>query len=139
MNKNKSKYIDLGLPSGTLWSIGNESGLYTHGEATKLFKNLPSVKQAEELRSLGKWKWNPFLRRYAVKGPNGKKIFFKAAGLEENSKKERKGYSGRYWLNEGGKDVSTCLIFDMEANFRTPAIIAVRRNGIKFSVKQISK
>ena len=139
MNKNKSKYIDLGLPSGTLWSIGNESGLYTHGEATKLFKSLPSVKQAEELRSLGKWKWNPFLRRYAVKGPNGKKIFFKAAGLEEKGVREQKGLSGRYWLNESGEDVSPCLIFDMGAKFKAPVTVAVRRNKIKFSVKLVSK
>ena len=47
---NNPAYIDLGLPSGTLWRSSNEEGLYTFDEAVKKFGNkLPSIKQIDEL------------------------------------------------------------------------------------------
>ncbi|HJJ45480.1 MAG TPA: hypothetical protein O0Y17_00165 [Methanocorpusculum sp.] len=45
-------YVDLGLPSGTLWKDKNESGgFYTYDEAMKAFgNNLPTMEQFEEPR-----------------------------------------------------------------------------------------
>ena len=43
-------YVDLGLPSGTLWKGKNEGGWYTYEEAISMFGNLlPTKEQFEEL------------------------------------------------------------------------------------------
>lgn len=74
------KYIDLGLPSGTLWAESNEDGFYTFNEAVEKYgDSLPTPEQLEELKDLCKWEWNG--GGYKVTGPNGNAIVLPAAGL----------------------------------------------------------
>lgn len=70
-------YVDLGLPSGTLWRDMNESDgdvtLFTFHEAVSKFgSNLPTKDQYEELISSCTWKNEK--RYYKVIGPNGNYI-----------------------------------------------------------------
>lgn len=77
--ENEKGYVDLGLPSGTLWKSENEDGYYTFYKAVNEFgKTLPTKEQFEELKNECKWKWNR--KGYTVKGPNGKIIFLPANG-----------------------------------------------------------
>ena len=75
-------YVDLGLPSGTLWKNANEGGdnaLYTFDEAVSRFGNkLPTKQQLEELKNKCTWTWTG--SGYKVTGPNGNSIFLPAAG-----------------------------------------------------------
>lgn len=74
------KYINLGLPSGTLWADTNEEGLYTFAEAAvKYGDSLPTKEQFEELMNQCEWKWNN--NGYKVTGPNGNSIVLSAAGF----------------------------------------------------------
>ncbi|MBO4645295.1 MAG: hypothetical protein J5642_02135 [Bacteroidales bacterium] len=59
-SKSETKsYIDLGLPSGTLWCNQNEEGLYTHDDAVIRFGDaLPTTEQWKELRNSCLWTWN---------------------------------------------------------------------------------
>lgn len=81
------EYIDLGLPSGTLWKTCKEKeycvqcndenlrqyGQYSYDEAMQKFgKSIPTKKEFEELVSKCKWVWNG--KGYQVTGPNGKSI-----------------------------------------------------------------
>lgn len=73
------KFVDLGLPSGTLW--GNQVTLrrYTFPEALRLFgkKNLPTLEQTKELFKCCKHEVkNPseFDLVLTLTGPNGNKI-----------------------------------------------------------------
>ena len=79
------KYIDLGLPSGTLWKESNEGGdyaYYTFDEAINKFGNkLPTKQQLEELISKCTWKW--IGNGYKVIGPNGNSIILPAAGSRD--------------------------------------------------------
>lgn len=92
-------YVDLGLSSGTKWSTENEKiGLVTSDMAlSKFLKNLPTKTQWEELLAECTWKWNG--KGYLATGPNGKSIFFPAAGMVAPGDKTptEVGESGGYW------------------------------------------
>ena len=91
------KYIDLGLPSGTLWSDTNEEGFYTFDEAVEKYGDrLPSREQFEELKSQCQWEWMG--GGYKVTGHNGNCIVLPSAGYR-NTKGDvlLVDYDGYYW------------------------------------------
>lgn len=93
------QYVDLGLPSGTLWKDQNESGLYTYQEAEKSFgKVMPTAPQLNELVSFCTWEWTG--AGYKITGPNGKSIVFPAEGYYtcgNDPSVKSKGEKGQYW------------------------------------------
>lgn len=91
------EYIDLGLPSGTLWAEENEGGYYNFDEAVEKYgDSLPTREQFEELISQCKWEWTG--NGYKVTGPNGNYIVLPAAGyLFCSGFVGRVGSYCRYW------------------------------------------
>lgn len=95
------KYVDLGLPSGTLWKdIEEEIGLCSYDQAIKKFGNkLPTKEQLEELKNSCQWVWLGYDEIVKVIGPNGKSIL-----LTVHDSKRSDGsilYScGGYWSSE---------------------------------------
>lgn len=76
------QYIDLGLPSGTMWKATNEQGLYTYLSACHFFRNsLPNRAQVRELLYNCTWKWTG--KGYRVTGPNLKSIYFPFNGYKD--------------------------------------------------------
>lgn len=74
-----SKWVDLGLPSGTLWKDGNEKGSFTYEEALKSFgSQLPLYEQWVELKDRCRWFWTG--KGFKVFGPNGQFIMLPAQG-----------------------------------------------------------
>ena len=72
-------WVDLGLPSGTLWKYQNEPGFYTYDESVELFgSQLPERRYLVELKNYCAWTWSG--DGYKVTGPNGQSIFLPAAG-----------------------------------------------------------
>ena len=64
----KQQYVDLGLPSGTLWKKWNEDNLYEYQDAIKQFGNqIPTKKQWEEL--MNSCQWTLTNNGYRVVGP----------------------------------------------------------------------
>lgn len=98
-------YVDLGLPSGTLWKDQNESGYYTYDEAVRQFGDaLPTKEQMEELINYCRWEWNGwgnYAKLYLVIGPNGNHINLPMEGSISVEKGERYGYeqSATYWTS----------------------------------------
>lgn len=92
-----SEWVDLGLPSGTLWKSNNESGFFSFDEAVNRFgKQLPTKENWEELVRSCKWTWAG--NRYQVTGPNGKTIIIPASGrVEDNGTVENVGGIGYCW------------------------------------------
>lgn len=108
-------YVDLGLPSRTLWKDKNESGgFYTYDEAMKAFGNdLPTKEQFEELKSSCKWAWTG--NGYKVTGPSGASITLPAAGYRYDSSVSRVGSDGDYWSSTPyGSDYSYGLDFNSD-------------------------
>lgn len=107
------EYIDLGLPSGTLWgqcNIGStnpyEYGeLYSFSEALDLEYDIPSHSQLSELTTLCERKWCSIngVNGCVFIGPNGNQIFLPASGrIEINGEHKGEGVNGFYWSNENG-------------------------------------
>lgn len=122
-----SKYVDLGLPSGTLWKDSNEGGdhvHYTYDEAISQFGNkLPSKQQFEELKNECEWTW--LGNGYKVTGPNGESITLPAAGYRGcNGDVYNVGTYGSYWSSTpGDSDDAWYLYFlsggvNMSRNYR---------------------
>jgi len=102
-SQQQKDYVDLGLPSGTLWKDQNESGgFYTYDQAIAKFGNsLPTKKQLEELKDACRWTWNG--SGYKVEGPSGESIVLPAAGCRScYGSVHYVGSCGYYWSSTPG-------------------------------------
>lgn len=107
-SSSEATFVDLGLPSGTLWKSINESnknddsGLYTFDEAVAAFgTRLPNKTQCQELLDMCTWTWENGTCK--ITGPNKKSITLPAAGfIEEDDKGVNKsaGEEAYYWTSE---------------------------------------
>lgn len=102
-------YVDLGLPSGTLWKDNNEDGeFYTYEQAVTKFGNkLPTKEQFEELERNCLCFWDDNYKRNKVIGPNGNYIYMPVAGIRLCNGHISKtlfdigaNYIGFYWSSE---------------------------------------
>lgn len=93
----ENRVIDLGLPSGTLWTESNEDGFYTFDEAVaKYGDSLPTREQFEELKNQCKWGWMG--DGYKVTGPNGNYIVLPAGGYRSyDGSVDHVNFGGHYW------------------------------------------
>ena len=109
------QYVDLGLPSGTMWKSENEEGLLDYKTAWKKYKRrMPSIKQWEELKRYCEWTWTG--NGYQVIGPNGASIFMPAAGYRNFSGQIGKvGVFGNYWSSTT-KDSEEAWRFGFESD-----------------------
>ena len=116
--ESKSGYVDLGLPSGTLWNNSNEGGdyaLYTYDEAINRFGNqLPTKYQLEELQNKCRWSWTG--NGYKVTGSNGNSIILPAAGYRFcDGDVHYVSAAGNYWSSAPSySDQAWHLIFDSD-------------------------
>lgn len=78
----EATYVNLGLPSGTLWKSENEDvGLISNEQAMLFYgSNLPTKLQWEELRRCCIWMWTG--NGYNVTGASKESIFLPASGYK---------------------------------------------------------
>lgn len=90
-------FVNLGLPSGTLWKATNETELYDYYSAVSIYGcNLPSQEQWTELKDYCKWSWTG--NGYKVQGNNRAFIILPAAGYRSCSGSMSSiGSGGFYW------------------------------------------
>lgn len=97
----KSEYIDLGLPSGTLWSVKSVKGYYSFDEAIETFGgNLPARWQFCELIDNCECRFDDEKKALVCKSKfNGKMIEFPTLGLLSYDSGElyEVGTYGCYW------------------------------------------
>ena len=102
------EYVDLGLPSGTLWKQDNEyndasnDSYFTFEEAVwmEYGPQVPSKEQWDELREYCDWQWTILYGNYGyyVVGSNGNSIFLPAAGYRSCfGGVDYVGTNGYYW------------------------------------------
>lgn len=108
------EYVDLGLPSGTLWSsdyVKDDNGntIYVTQENSADYK-IPTYEQFKELMDECKWdqkseknwtEWgNYYYHEWAIcLGPNGNKIIFEKTGLYEATDCLTRTSEILFWLN----------------------------------------
>lgn len=94
-----ASYVDLGLPSGTLWRSENEEATTDYDNAVTTYGNeLPSMEQWKELQEHCTWTWQEDIG-YIITGPNGKTIRLPALGSPVNGEVDGKGEVGDYWTS----------------------------------------
>lgn len=112
LRDNKTEYVDLGLPSGTLWASDYEKSggkyIYLPYEEAKDMK-LPTEEQWKEVQDCCKIKYradngfNTEEIRATVIGPNGKSItFFTTGYIEDVKKSETMAF---FWLYDKSNDL----------------------------------
>lgn len=128
-------YVDLGLPSGTLWKKQNESGYYTYEEALERFgSQLPEQHHFVELQNECQWIWLPNYG-YKVIGANGNMITFPAAGSRDSmGNMYNVGSHGYYWSStEYNSDSADILYFTFKEFF----IACGLSRSFEFSVRLV--
>lgn len=137
IRENDRDFIDLGLPSGTLWAADNEGGdyvRYSYYESVSRFGNkLPTKKQLEELKNQCTWTWTG--SGYKVIGPNGNSIYFPAPGFRYSNTFSASGvgYCGYFW----SMDKSMEMTYDSEyAYYLYFDIGGIRLSSNRFDVCQ---
>jgi hypothetical protein len=102
----KITYIDLGLPSGTLWASSNSEICgkrhFTYDEAMKNFdEQMPTAEQFQELVDNCKWHWIELfggrIKGYRITGPNRSSIFLPASGYYNGTSLSNRRSIGYYW------------------------------------------
>lgn len=115
----KQQYVDLGLPSGTLWKKWNEDNLYEYQEAVNQFGNqIPTKKQWEELISLCQWQLTN--NGYRVVGPNGNSINLVEDGFVMCNQTEK--------LSVGGIGIYTSSTSSNEEEFYWSLVISADKH-----------
>ena len=100
LRNDKTEYVDLGLPSGTLWSndYEKENGKISYipfGDAINL--NIPTEDQWEELLKTCNILWSPKNFYFECVGPNGNFVTFSEVGYKVTDDNNRNGFA--FWIN----------------------------------------
>ena len=119
-----SDFVDLNLPSGTLWKNANEgeNTYYTYYEAVALYVNyVPTWEQYEELMQYCKWEWHD--GGYKVIGSNNKEIWLPAGGRICPDVDDKTTLYGCYWSttpypDENHPGLISNLFFNKDAIMR---------------------
>ena len=114
LRNNKTEYIDLGLPSGTLWSssyeeIGKERLYLPYDKAKEM--DIPSEDQWTELQKECRWTiYSGIL--YCI-GPNGNSIFFEKTGYISVKKNKEIPDWSFFWFKNDEEDKTECYSAEM--------------------------
>lgn len=102
--KDNSKFVNLKLPSGTLWAKENLRGQFNGHYSVKYFAEmLPTINQWKELKENCTWKWTG--GGFMVYGRNGNFIFLPADGERYNDNIiYHEGKKGNYMVFDGTED-----------------------------------
>lgn len=115
LRDNKTEYVDLGLPSGTLWAKDyetddNDKTIYLPYHTAEEYQ-LPTEEQWNELLEICRWKGeysSSGLSFYGVTciGPNGNSIYLRSKGYVQDKEILRvPSYGGGhiyFWISDNG-------------------------------------
>lgn len=96
------EFVDLGLPSGTLWASRNTDEMMSYRDAISNYgAHVPTAAMAKELWMECSWSWDSKRGGAVVRGKNGNSIFLPAEGFFHNGVSHKEGVQGLYWVNGG--------------------------------------
>lgn len=112
---NHAEFIDLGLPSGTLWSsdyerINGKLSYQIYDDVEVL--SIPTVKQCQELLDFCSWESeisfgsNPTIKKIICVGPNGNKINFCLTGYIKIDSVYHQITDSAFWAKFEGQNFS---------------------------------
>ena len=108
LRDNKTEYVDLGLPSGTLWSMDyeREDGNILYLPYIKAVQfNIPTEEQCKELFECCRWTHTNGIV-FCI-GPNGNSISFAHSGYKEiDNKTSCYSYISYFWIQDENDEES---------------------------------
>ena len=109
LRDNKTEYVDLGLPSGTLWSssyerIGEERLYLSYDKAKE--RSIPTENQWSELCKECRWSIDSDIL-YCI-GLNGNSIHFERTGYISIKKKKEIADWSFFWIKNGEENGNEC-------------------------------
>ena len=107
-------YVDLGLPSGTLWKEWNESNLWNYYEdvINEFGDAVPSLTQWEELINNCTWTYDEYNNAFVIEGANGKTINMYCGGYRDCSGTGTLySQEGWYWTSTSTGDATAYAAF----------------------------
>ena len=112
-----ANYVDLGLPSGTLWKMTEEKNgksiFFTYTQAQEKYGNkLPSRGQCQELIDNCKWIRNQE-GNYVGTGKNGNTIEFRANGYKTAQREVKWKWTANYWSSSLFEDEEGTFAYNM--------------------------
>lgn len=143
----ETEYVDLGLPSGTLWSADYETEddkviFLPYQKAERM--QLPTEKLWKELLETCKWRLDCNKTGYTFYGftcigPNGNSIYFSARGYKEDDSSDS-WYSQcvRFWISDcddGFERNAVCM--DMKEILKTSKEIRKIFSGYKLPIRLV--
>lgn len=143
--RDKTEYVDLGLPSGTLWSADyekeDEEVIYLPFEQAKGFP-LPTEGQWNELLHNCKWQGHysssgSSFYGITIIGPNGNSIQFKSKGYNEDSILRRGTIN--FWLSDNENSNEKLSVEVSRGIYREPQLNVWRCfMGFKLPLRLVS-
>jgi len=117
LRDNKTEFVDLGLPSGTMWAKefehnGDKVYYLPYCDASTL--SLPTEEQWNELLSFCRWEFtyvNNYSRKYDCIGPNGKVITFNSYGFHKVDGIREQGAHIYFWLKDPSEEPDKKLVY----------------------------
>lgn len=111
-------YVDLGLPSGKLWSTQNYGassttghGTYVSWSTTDVVKSswgsywaTPTRTELNELLNYCIWTWDSSKKGYTITGTNGNSMFLPAAGFQIMGYDQSVGSGIYYWSSTASSE-----------------------------------
>lgn len=107
VQKDKTEFVDLGLPSGTLWAADyeRENGIIKYlpyDKASKL--NIPTEEQWKELSEACRWEYkfdnNDDQKHFVCVGPNGNCIHFYYTRIVRDGECAINCNKSRFWIHD---------------------------------------
>ena len=147
LRDNKTEYVDLGLPSGTLWSndyemIDNENYKYEpYLKTSKL--QIPTKEQWEELLNMCRWEYEYLgqsSRRHDCIGPNGNVISFYSKGYSKTGEELYNPEKVFFWI-KGHEEDSNMEQYVAYMSYSDGAIHKTleKFSGYKFLLRLVQK
>ena len=145
---NNIEYVDLGLPSGTLWAndyvrLNDEIRCFSYDKASVL--NIPTTEQWCELTSKCHWEfkgnWDKKQRRLICTGPNGNSIDFFITDIPSDEESLDSSTPIHFWFNNTVNDTSHNILFldydVMKEKLRRELVESVE--GSKYPIRLVHK
>ena len=113
----KTEFVDLGLPSGTMWAKefeqnGDNVQYFPYCEASIL--SLPTEEQWNELLSFCRWEFtyiDNYSRKFDCIGSNGKVITFKSHGFHKVDGVREQGERIYFWLKDASEEPEKKIVY----------------------------
>lgn len=144
MHANITEFVDLGLPSGTLWAAdyerinGNEAIEYLPYEKVSQM-NIPTREQWEELLDICRWNYKYVSSKtmyFICIGPNGNTITFPCYGSILNGESTTDHTYAMFWIHDEGEELEKNAVH-MHYHSRQQKEVVKTYKGYKLPVRLV--